>query len=70
MAHAVGIRGWFLRREAGSAADIVEAISGTAVKDNADDLAKVRTYIDHHAARRNGKAWKEFHQARHLLSAD
>lgn len=70
VAHAVGIRGWFLRREAGSAADIVEAISGTAVKDNADDLAKVRTYIDHHAARRNGKAWKEFHQARHLLSAD
>ncbi len=70
VAHAVGIRGWFLRREAGSAADIVEAISGTAVKDNADDLTKVRTYIDHHAARRNGKAWKDFYQARHLLSAD
>lgn len=70
VAHAVGIRGWFLRHDAGSAADIVEAISGTAVKDNADDLTKVRTYIDHHAARRNGKAWKDFYQARHLLSAD
>jgi MoxR-like ATPase len=67
VAHAVGLRGWFLRGEAGTPADIVECLAGTAAKDNADDLARLRRYLEQQAPLRKGKHWKAFHDARHLL---
>ncbi|MEY9887894.1 MoxR-like ATPase [Catenulispora sp. MAP12-49] len=67
VAHAVGLRGWFLRGDAGTAADIVECLAGTAAKDNNDDLAKVRTYLEQHAQRRKGDQWQELYDARHRL---
>ncbi|HEX7306255.1 AAA family ATPase [Lentzea sp.] len=67
VAHAVGLRGWFLRGESGSAADVVECLAGTAAKDNAEDLARLRRYLEQHASRRKGKQWQALHQARHLL---
>jgi MoxR-like ATPase len=67
VAHAVGLRGWFLRGEAGTSADIVECLAGTAAKDNADDLARLRRYLEQQAPLRKGKHWKAFHDARHLL---
>jgi MoxR-like ATPase len=67
VAHAVGLRGWFLRGDAGTAADIVECLAGTAAKDNSDDLAKLRTYLEQHAQRRKGEQWQELYEARHRL---
>jgi MoxR-like ATPase len=67
VAHAVGLRGWFLRGDAGTAADIVECLAGTAAKDNTDDLAKLRTYLEQHAQRRKGDQWQELYDARHRL---
>lgn len=67
VAHAVGVRGWFLRGEAGSAADVVECLAGTAAKDNAEDLARLRRYLEQHAPRHQGEQWQELHRARHLL---
>ncbi|MFL6116137.1 MAG: AAA family ATPase [Catenulispora sp.] len=67
VAHAVGLRGWFLRGDAGSASDIVACLAGTAAKDNADDLARLRAYLEQHAGRRKGAHWQEFHDSRHLL---
>jgi hypothetical protein len=67
VAHAVGLRGWFLRGEAGTPADIVECLAGTAAKDDAEDLARLRRYLEQQAARRKGPQWKAFHDARHLL---
>ena len=67
VAHAVGLRGWFLRGEAGTAADIVECLAGTAAKDNHDDLARLRTYLEQHAQRRKGEQWQELYDARHRL---
>ena len=67
VAHAVGLRGWFLRGEAGSAADVVECLAGTAAKDNAEDLARLRRYLEQHAPRHRGEQWQELHRARHLL---
>lgn len=67
VAHAVGLRGWFLRGEAGTAADVVECLAGTAAKDNAEDLARLRRYLEQHAQRRKGVQWQALHQARHLL---
>jgi MoxR-like ATPase len=67
VAHAVGLRGWFLRREAGTPADIVECLAGTAAKDSTEDLARLRRYLEQQAGRRNGRYWKGLHDARHRL---
>jgi MoxR-like ATPase len=67
VAHAVGLRGWYLRGEAGTAADIVECLAGTAAKDNADDLARLRRYLEQQAPKRRGDQWQALHAARHQL---
>jgi MoxR-like ATPase len=67
--HAVGVRAHFLRGDSGRPEDIVECLAGTAAKDNAEDLAKLRRYIDHRVAKREGDAWRAFYAARHLLTA-
>ncbi|MEV5408187.1 AAA family ATPase [Thermopolyspora sp. NPDC052614] len=67
VAHAIGVRGWFLRGEPGTAADIVECLAGTAAKDNPDDLARLRRYLEQQAPRRKGAQWKALYAARHRL---
>ncbi|MEV4474117.1 AAA family ATPase [Nonomuraea sp. NPDC049504] len=64
VAHAVGLRGWFLRGEPGTAADLVSCLAGTAAKDSPDDLAKLRRYLER---RRHGDQWQALYEARHLL---
>ena len=49
VAHAVGLRGWFLRGEPGTAADLVDCLAGTAAKDNPEDLARLRRYLEQQA---------------------
>ncbi len=39
VAHAVGVRAWFLANRAGEPADLVDCIAGTIVKDNEEDRA-------------------------------
>jgi hypothetical protein len=67
VAHAVGLRGFYLRGDAGEPGDIVEALAGTAVKDNAEDLKKLRRYLEQRIAKRSGAAWRAFYEARHRL---
>ena len=67
VAHSVGVRGWFLRSDAGTPADLVECLAGTAAKDNAEDLKKIRRYLEQRVAKRKGDHWKAFFDARHLL---
>ncbi len=67
VAHAVGVRAWFLEQRAGSASDLVDCIAGTVVKDNADDRAKLRRYFEQRVAKREGNHWREFFNARHRL---
>ncbi|MCX4695552.1 AAA family ATPase [Streptomyces sp. NBC_01408] len=68
VAHAVGVRGWFLRGEAGDAADLVTCLAGTAAKDSPEDLARLRRYLEQRVAKRGGAQWKALHAARHLLA--
>jgi MoxR-like ATPase len=68
VAYAITLRGYYLRGDSGQPADIVEALAGAAVKDNADDAKKIRRYIEHRAAKRKGAHWQAFYAARHLLS--
>lgn len=67
VAHAVGVRGWFLRGDAGTPADVVECLAGTAVKDNAEDLRKIRRYLEQRVGHRQGAHWQQLYEARHLL---
>lgn len=67
VAHAVTLRGHYLRGDAGQPADIVEALAGAAAKDNSEDLKKIRRYIEQRASRRKGDHWAAFYAARHLL---
>jgi len=67
IAHAVGVRGHFLRGDRGRPEDIIECLAGAAAKDNADDLTKLRRYLDQRVAKRQGETWRAFHAARHLL---
>lgn len=68
VAHAVGLRGWFLRGEPGDAADLVACLGGTAAKDNPEDLVRVRRYLEQQVPKRAGKQWRALHDARHLLA--
>ncbi|WP_033218830.1 AAA family ATPase [Kitasatospora phosalacinea] len=68
VAHAVGVRGWFLRQEPGSAADLVTCLAGTAAKDDPEDLARLRRFLEQQAERRKGGRWRELYDARHLLA--
>ncbi len=68
LAHAIGVRAWFLRGTIPEAEDLVDSLAGTAVKDNADDLKRLRAYFEQRVATRKGAQWKELHAARHLLS--
>ena len=68
VAHAIGIKAHFLRGDAGRPEDIVACLAGTAAKDDAEDLARLRRYLDQRVARRQGEAWRELYAARHLLT--
>jgi MoxR-like ATPase len=67
VAHAVGVRGYFLRGDGGSAADIVEHLAGTAAKDSKDDLKRLRAYLEQRVSKRKGPHWTALYNARHHL---
>lgn len=67
VAHAVGVRAWFLEQREGSPQDLVDCIAGTVVKDSADDRAKLRRYFEHKVAKREGAHWRAYYEARHRL---
>jgi len=67
VAHAVGVRAWFLEQREGSPQDLVDCIAGTVVKDNADDRAKLRRYFEQKAVKREGAHWRAYYEARHRL---
>jgi MoxR-like ATPase len=69
VAHAVGLRGWFLRGEPGDAADLVACLAGTVAKDSADDLARLRRYLEKQAGAQGAgsERWQALYEARHLL---
>ncbi len=64
VAHAVGLRAHFLRGGKANAGDIVGTLAGTAAKDNPEDLARIRAYLEQEVPRKQGPAWKAMHDAR------
>jgi MoxR-like ATPase len=68
LTHALGVRAWYLRSSEPNAADFVDSLAGTAVKDNPDDLKRLRAYLEQRVSGRKGKVWKELYEARNLLN--
>ncbi|WP_030161488.1 AAA family ATPase [Glycomyces sp. NRRL B-16210] len=67
VAHAVGIKAWYLRGGEAQAGDIVDCMAGAAAKDSAEDLARLRRYLEQKAPKRKGPHWASLYQARNLL---
>jgi MoxR-like ATPase len=67
VAHSMGVRGWYLREQKPNAKDLIESLSGTAGKDDPEDLKRVRKYLDQQVRQRSGPFWTELYEARHLL---
>jgi MoxR-like ATPase len=69
VAHAVGVRGWYLSGGDATAADVVDCIAGAAVKSDPEDLARLRRYFEQRVARRTEPHWRAYYEARHRLPA-
>lgn len=67
VACAIGLRGHYLRGDRGTPGDIVEALLSSAVKDDPEDLKKLRRYLDQRVVKRQGAAWRALYEARHRL---
>ena len=67
VAHAVGVRGYYERGGPALPADVVECLAGTAAKDDAEDLRRIRRYLEQRVKKKKGKHWKAFYAARHRL---
>ncbi|MCG3191714.1 MAG: putative protein YehL [Thermoanaerobaculia bacterium] len=67
VSHAVGVRGYFMRGEPGTPEDIVECLAGTAAKDSAEDMKKLRRYFEQRVSKRKEDHWRRYYEARHLL---
>jgi MoxR-like ATPase len=68
LTHALGVRAWYLRSSEPNAADFVDSLAGTAVKDNPDDLKRLRAYLEQRVSGRKGPVWRELYEARKLLN--
>lgn len=67
VACSIGLRGHYLRGDRGEAGDLVEALASSAIKDDPEDLKRLRRYLEQRVARRQGAVWRALYEARHRL---
>jgi MoxR-like ATPase len=67
VACAAGIHAYYYGRGEVEAAHLVKNMIGSALKDSADDLKRLRHYFDHVVKERRGEAWVELYEARKAL---
>lgn len=64
---AAGIHAYFYDDGSVRPEHVAQHLVGTVLKDNPDDLKKVRHYFEHVVKKRSGDAWKQFYAARGRL---
>lgn len=64
---AAGIHAYFYDDGEVRPQHVVQHLVGTVLKDNQDDLGKVRHYFEHVVKKRGGPLWKSYYEARHEL---
>ncbi len=67
VAHAAGVSAWYLHGRTPNASDVVVSLAGAAVKDEPEDMARLRRYLEQQVPRKSGPQWKALHAARGLL---
>ncbi len=68
VAYAAGLQAHYYGDGQIGAEELVLNIVGTALKDDPDDLDKLRHYFNHVVRGRRGRSWKAWYAARKLLS--
>lgn len=61
---AAGVRGYYIGGGAPTPADLVECLAGAAVKNNPDDMKRLRRYFEQRVSRREGAHWRAYYEAR------
>ncbi len=64
VAHATGVRSYFLGSGAATPGDLVECLAGAAVKSDPEDLKRLRRYFEQRVVRREGTHWRAYYEAR------
>jgi hypothetical protein len=64
VAHAAGVRGYFLGAGSATPGDLVECLAGAAVKSDPEDLKRLRRYFEQRVGRREGAHWRAYYEAR------
>ena len=71
VAVTAGLRAAWFSGGAPAGADLVEALVGTALKDEAEDLSRLRSYfsrvVQPRSSGRGGARWRELYAARHRI---
>jgi hypothetical protein len=70
VAVTAGLRSAWFSGGAPTGADLVEALVGTALKDEAEDLSRLRSYFSRavrRVRRAEGARWRELYAARHRI---
>lgn len=67
VAHLLGVRSHYLTEGKVSAADLVECLAGVAAKDDAEDLKRLRAYLERQVPKKKGAHWTALYEARHRL---
>lgn len=67
VAHAVGVRAYFLGAGPATPADLVECLGGAAVKESAEDRKRVERYFEQRVSKQKGEHWRAFYEARGRL---
>jgi MoxR-like ATPase len=65
--YAAALHAWYYAGGEFRAEHLVHHLIGTALKDSADDLKKLRHYFNHVAKDRKGRGWQAFYEARNQL---
>ena len=66
-AYAAGVHAYYYGDGEVEPAHLVRHLVGSVLKDDPDDLKKVRHYFDHVVKKRKSGLWKEFYDARNEL---
>ena len=67
VAYAVGVRAHYLGKGTATPGELVDCLSGAAVKGNADDLTRLRHYFEQRIAMVNKPHFKAYFESRHRL---
>lgn len=67
VAYAMGVRSYYLGSGTPTGADMIHSLAGAAVKDDEEDLKKLRRYIEQRVVKRKGAEWQELYEARKIL---